>query len=164
MKMVDTVEIMASSSFAYRVHDNLWIGNAPSIKSMHESTIDPINPYFSTLVLCAREYQPDGGLFTVGEVIHAPMDDAFVPVTRQTAFMAAETAKKVVACLENRKKVLVTCLAGRNRSGMVCALALCFGKSRMSADSAIRLVKEARGDHALANPFFVKFIETVVAG
>jgi hypothetical protein len=79
---------------------------------------------FEVLVLCAQEWQPDPDHFPGVEVVYAPFDDdhrGLDEIQRQIAFNAAgETAEH----LRNGKKTLVTCWAGRNRSGIVCALAL----------------------------------------
>jgi protein-tyrosine phosphatase len=159
--MTDAMIIESSPSLAHRVLGDLWIGNAPPIVSMHEdgSMVRPLMADFDTVVLCASEYQPDSGLFTVEEVVHAPMDDSFTPVSKQCAMTALRAARHVVKRLVEDKRVLVTCLAGRNRSGLVCALALCFGPPGLSPVVAVRLVREARGPNALANPFFVRFLE-----
>lgn len=130
---------------------------------MHEdgSVPRPLAADFDTLVLCASEYQPHGGLFAVAETLHAPMDDEFDHMTLGRGKEAVFAARAVVKRLEAGSRVLVTCLAGRNRSGLVCALALCFGRPRMSAKEAVRLVRAARGGNALANPFFVRFLESL---
>ena len=161
--MADTIEIQAGS-FAHQVYGNLWIGNAPPITSVHERGfgLEPLSGSFDTLVLCAREYQLHGSLFAVEEVIHAPMDDELCPVKLGTSTMAISAARKVAKKLAMGEHVLVTCLAGRNRSGLVCALALCLGESDFSAAESIRLVRNARGVNSLANPFFVKFLKSAV--
>ena len=160
--MMEITVIESSPTFAHRVLDELWIGNAPAIQSAHEDgDVRPLSDDFDTLVLCAAEYQPDGDLFSIEEVVHAPMFDAFEPVSQRNAALIVKTARMVVDRLVEGKRVLVTCLAGRNRSGLVCALALCFGPPKVSAVDAIRLVREARGSHALANPFFVKFLDSL---
>lgn len=159
--MSEILVVESSPSFAHRVLDGLWIGNAPPIVSMHERAAParPLLVDFDTLVLCASEYQPDPGLFAIEDVICAPMDDSFTPVNRRHAGIAVRTARRVIDRLIQDKRVLVTCLAGRNRSGLVCALALCFGPPRMSPKEAVASVRACRGPHALANPFFVKFLE-----
>ena len=161
--MAKTIVIEGRPSFAHKVSNGLWIGNAPPVKSMHENG-DPSNPLeiFDTLVLCASEYQPVRDMFMTEEVVHAPMDDFFVPVRKKHALVAVRTARHVILRLMEGKQVLVTCLAGRNRSGLVCALALCFGPEKVSAGEAIKLVRETRGQNALRNPHFVKFLKSLV--
>ena len=163
--MVEIIEIESSPSFAHQVLEGMWIGNAPPITSMHEDgrnpSMIPMAVNFDCLILCASEYQPDGGLFPIEEVVHAPMDDSFTPMHDSEIAMATRAAKHAVNRLVEDKRVLVTCLAGRNRSGLVCALALHFGPPQLSPTEAIRFVRDARGPHALANPFFVKFLESL---
>lgn len=160
MSQILTIE--GSPSFAHNVLGGLWIGNAPPILSAHErGTNSRALASFDTIVLCAREYQPEAGLFGGQEVIHAPMDDNFEFMTKECAETAARAARNVIARISEGSQVLVTCLAGRNRSGLVCALALCFGPERLSSNDAIRLVRDARGQHALRNPLFVRFLESL---
>ncbi len=150
------------SSFAHEVLNGLWIGSAPPIASAHEnSNQKPLAYQFDTLVLCAQEYQLDPALFSVPEVLYAPMDDAFEPISKQTAGTALKAARAVVQRLADDQRVLVTCLAGRNRSGMVCALALMLGPPGLAAGEAIELVRAARGPNALANPHFVRFLQSL---
>ena len=157
------LQIDPGPAFAYQVLDGLWIGSAPPIRSAHEDNNSSLvgMAAFDTLILCAAEYQPSPGLFPVRETISAPMEDAFEPISDINATAATKAAKHVIARLSDKKQVLVTCLAGRNRSGLVCALALCFGNPKMSAVAAIESVRKARGHYALANPFFVEFIKSI---
>lgn len=161
--MPNTILMEGADSFAHEVLNGLWIGNAPPIMSMHERS-KPSRPMamdFDTLVLCAEEYQLPGGLFSIPEVLYAPMDDAFEPVSKQLASTAVRAAKQVIKRLVDDKRVLVTCMAGRNRSGLVCALALHLGPPGLSPDVAVAAVRAARGANALANPFFVRFVHSL---
>lgn len=123
---------------------------------------------FHLLVLCAEEYQPphqvpgrfqallesfSGEPFPGVEVVYAPnADDFIVPPSREQLASAVQAAESVVAALRAGKKVLVTCWAGLNRSGLVTALSL--HKLRgMSGVAAIQQVKRYRKG-ALSNPHF----------
>lgn len=133
---------------ADRVHRNLWMGSAP-----HRWA--PLREHFNVLVLCAMEYQPRSACFEGVRVIHAPLDDS-APTPREIR-IANEAANRVVVALRDGQTVLVTCMQGRNRSGLVSALAL---KQLGAPPSvAIKLVRRARGDDALANPYFVALIK-----
>jgi protein-tyrosine phosphatase len=160
MNQILTIE--GNPSFAHNVHGGLWIGNAPPILSAHErNTNSRALENFDTIILCAMEYQPEAGLFGGQEVVHAPMDDNFEFLTKECAETAVRAAKCAMARISEGGQVLVTCLAGRNRSGLVCALALCFGPEKFSSSDAIQLVRDARGQHALRNPLFVKFLKSI---
>ena len=77
--------------------------------------------------------------------------DGLTARERDTWFAASDTVRKLV--FGKDKRVLVTCFAGLNRSGIVVAQALkCAGHS---PEKAITLVRAARGPHALGNRAFV---------
>lgn len=122
----------------------------------HEGTTAVRDAGMTALVLLAEEYQPDASRFPGVEVIHAPMDDSSVtPELWATANRAADAVVRYLG--SHDQSVLVTCYEGRNRSGLVCALAL--HKLKYSAEDAIRKVKSGRGHHALANPYFVQALK-----
>jgi protein-tyrosine phosphatase len=130
---------------AHRIAPKLYQGanppKGPALKSLG----------FDTLVLCAMEHQDPASDYPGLKVIHAPMDDnAWVP--RETAMRAA----REVACeIKAGRRVLVVCHQGRNRSGLVSALALWFmGKSGVEA---LWQVQTARPD-SLSNQFFARFL------
>jgi protein-tyrosine phosphatase len=107
------------------------------------------------LVLCAEEYQPPASLFQGVKVIHAPFDDTdirFLESQKATAFAAA---KQVADAMRKGSNVLVTCFAGRNRSGLVAGLALV--ESAYDPLWAIRLIQGRRAN-ALTNQSFVELI------
>lgn len=128
--------------------NNLWIGGAPS-------PFAPVGEQFDGLVLCANEYQPD--CFTDIEIIHAPIKDDGSPMTRDEQAIAARTAGKIIRWLNYGSRVLVTCYAGRNRSGLICAIVLCKGPMKMNVEDAIGLIRSTR-PNALANQDFVNFL------
>jgi hypothetical protein len=149
----DTILLGGNPTMAFRVHGNLWIGNAPQMGSL-------INMYFRALVLCANGYQPDSRLFGNGvQVIHAPMDDDYNYMSKDDMATAVRAGGCTARFLREGKPTLVTCMMGRNRSGLVCALALCVGPARMQLDEAIATVRAARGPEALQNPQFHIFLK-----
>jgi hypothetical protein len=113
---------------------------------------------FEVLVFCARDHQPSPEAFPGLEFILAPNDD-HVFMTKEDLTRAVNTASGVAERLLAGKKILVTCFAGINRSGLVVALTLhkAFG---YSGRSCIDLVRKGRiladGDDALTNTFFVE--------
>ena len=127
----------------------LWQGSAP-----------PTGPHvaragFHTLVLCAMEYQPEMHHFPGVEVIHAPNDDrSDVPPTKEQLLGALRAARVVTERVKESKRVLVTCMQGRNRSGLVSALSLYLLGVKPSA--AVDMVKNKRRRRALSNPRFVE--------
>jgi hypothetical protein len=112
---------------------------------------------FSAVVLCADESQPPAWKFEGIDVIHAPNDDNPVrPPTREELDIAVKAAKQVVKRVLAGKKVLVTCMAGLNRSGLVNALALHMltgWAGTMCVDHV-----QAKREAALCNRYFVEVI------
>lgn len=132
------------------VAPNLCVGAAPPPGA-------PLRRHgFHTLVLCARDYQPPDEAFPGVEVLRVALRDDGSQMTDAEAVNAVNTARLVLRRLGQRKRVLVTCQQGRNRSGLVAALALVLAGS--TPYSAIRSIREGRGPTALSNPDFVNLI------
>lgn len=141
---------------AHQVHGNLWQGGAPPTGS------EVREAGFTALILCAKGYQPAGKEFVGVRVFHAPMADAFEGLTPreiETWLSAADAAARLV---RSGHRVLVTCMAGRNRSGIVSVEAL--RRLGYSAADGIRMVRQARGPMALSNPAFVRMLQSPLAG
>jgi hypothetical protein len=101
---------------------NLWQGSRHSISKY-------LNRYkFNVLVLCAEEWQPPRSIFPDSvEVIYSPnADDPFRNPTRNELLRAVQTGRQVALAVRKNRKVLTTCMAGLNRSGLVNAIALHF--------------------------------------
>lgn len=108
---------------------------------------------FDCVVLCAYENQ-DASRYHDIDVILAPNDDNYRrPPTNEEMVIAMSAAGEVAKRLERGENVLVTCMQGRNRSGLVSALTLHYWKGYSGVD-ATRLVQERRLT-ALQNPGFV---------
>lgn len=136
---------------ATRVHAGLWVGPTPPCGARVAG--------LSAIVLCAIEIQPADACFAGVAVVRCPLDDSHVPTSRQEKRLAASTAVKVAELLRQGKTVLCACAQGRNRSGLVAALAL--QELGWSADQAIAAVKQARdmpGRPALCRPEFLEFL------
>lgn len=135
---------------AAAVFPNLWQGSKPP-QGHHVAEAG-----FDALVLCAKEIQPSGRAFPGVRVFHAPLDDHPRGLTgaELKTWLAATDA--VVALLRRNQRVLVTCHAGLNRSGIVCAETLC--RLGLTPDDAIRRVRISRGPLALCNKAFVRLL------
>jgi protein-tyrosine phosphatase len=92
-------------------------------------------------------------------VLRAPIQDAELPHSELA--LVKRAVKDVVSCLTHGAHVLVTCAAGRNRSGLVSALSLA-GYARVSPCTAASFIKERRfgvdGSESLTNPYFLKYL------
>lgn len=143
-------------------------GPASQIAPNHWQGGFPQNPQslrahgFTAIVLCAEELQPDpnGGdthLFYGITIIRAPMDDSVL--TKQEAQIAIQAAKRVDDVIQAGGTVLVSCQAGRNRSGLVSALALIrrYGISGKEAADRVRACRPK----ALTNDSFSAFLNAI---
>lgn len=109
---------------------------------------------FSMVVLCAEELQ-DAPLQLRLQIVRAGFRDTPWP-SRDDLAAAARAARTVVGELTRGGRVLVTCAAGLNRSGLVTGLAL--GHAIGSGEDAVRLIRRARGNAALGNPTFYRIV------
>lgn len=117
---------------------------------------------FTALVLCALEFQPQpaGDVFPGLRVIHAPMVDE-VPIASSTIFVARRAALLAAEQLRAGGRVLVTCQAGLNRSGLVTALTL-REVNGLSGRRNRQIVQACRKD-ALSNAAFAAYLDTLDA-
>lgn len=135
-----------------RLSPRLYIGSQP-----------PTGPAvaragFDVLALCAMEYQPRSTEFPgLHAVLHIPLDDAEpTPAEVDTAMMGA---LGVADYVQRGQKVLVTCIQGRNRSGLVCALALHLVTCLDPRDCVAHVQRMRRGPDglpALTNEHFIE--------
>lgn len=155
-KASNSLQLDGYPTVASQIYENLWMGNAPCIG-------DRIERYFNALILCADEYQPHHKLFGNNiQVINAPLFDDYSYMSKSDMITAVRAGGCVARLLREGKTVLVTCIAGRNRSGLVCVIALCAGPSKMVPEEAIAIVRQARGPEALQNPQFLAFIKSYI--
>lgn len=124
---------------------------------------------FHLLVICAQE-QPetcpiDEKIYRRSgtRILFAPNNDNGEPPTREQLHIASKAAGEVARAFLKDEHVLVTCMQGRNRSGLVTALALCsiYGVPGRKAVETVRRMR--KGAPALTNDEFVKFLHTVPA-
>lgn len=114
-----------------------------------------ISKKFDALVLMAKEHQPDSKKFSNVEVLHAGINDGvLIPADIQKAYSAAQW---VVQRVKSGKNVLVTCMQGLNRSGLVSAMALIM--MGYSPSDAINVIRSTRGPEALNNKHFLKILK-----
>lgn len=120
------------------------------------------------LVLCAQELQPEPedvarfeAEFPQVEIVCAPMDDQPSGPTPEEIRTATAAASTVLRALRSGKTALVTCQAGRNRSGLVNALVLVrlYGISGSTAAERVRRQRP----NALTNPGFSAFLDGIGA-
>lgn len=144
-------------------NERLYMGSFPL------SGVDLSSDGFDLLVICAVERmyllgnpseRETGELFRC-TTLHTLFDDG--PVTEDVVREAIRGAQRTADVLRSGGKVLVTCNAGRNRSGLVIALAMLALFPAMTSADVIRLIQKRRvtpdGARALTNTDFVDFIQ-----
>lgn len=130
--------------------------NRVATKLHQGGKVDPTFHYapYDMIVLCAQEFQPELPNFR-GMVLRPAFDDTWEPTTLELA-RAIAAAALVATAVQAGRRVLVTCRAGWNRSGLVTGLAL--GRMGLSGDTIVNLIRQARGEDALCNPTFEKMV------
>jgi protein-tyrosine phosphatase len=107
---------------------------------------------FDVIVLAAREYQElDLPGYTV---IRVPIDDSGPPPSTLDRHRIRRTAHQIADRVRLRERVLVTCMAGRNRSGVLAGLAL--RELGISGAEAARRIQVAR--NGLTNRHFYAMV------
>jgi protein-tyrosine phosphatase len=139
------------SADAHQIVPGLWMGEKPPEGAGLKQA------GFTLLVLTAREYQPRSSAFGI-PVLHVPLPDG--PLKPDQAELAHSAATRVAQEVTKGGKVLVTCWAGANRSGLVTALALeQMGVPPQAALAKIRVKRRPNSGHVpLSNPYFVLMI------
>jgi len=148
MNDVETVYVPSYPATANRVFGKLWMGSAPPVgPSLSES--------FDGLILAAMEYQPHPACFHGVETALFPLDDGppMSPTEEEAVMVASEL---VYGWLASGMRVVVTCFAGLNRSGIICAATARLHGA--SPEDAIAAVRAARGPSAMRNPHFLEFL------
>ena len=147
---------MHTKATASPVTKTLWMGGHPPVGAgLAEYGID-------ALVLAAKEFQPAAELFPDILVHHAPMDDTYAGMPHGDADRAVQAALQTAKWLKEGKRVLSTCWQGRNRSGVIAALALMLHEKK-TPEEAISLIRASRGEYAMGNPHFNLLLQTVQA-
>lgn len=136
---------------ANRLTDRLWQGSAPPAGDrLRQLGIDVV-------VLCADDVPLTADDLPGVEVVKISTKDEKAPVSTEHARAVHEAAAVAVQHHRDGKVVLVTCLGGFNRSGLVSAIMLheLYG---WSYARCVRHVQEAR-DFALHNQHFVRYLK-----
>lgn len=121
---------------------------------------------FQVLVLCAKEWQFEGEEIEGVHIIRAPNEDDERKMPDARCVHAFRVARECANRIVDGQKVLVTCAAGVNRSGLISALTLHFlyGWSGAYCREVIRKQrKPAVGLMPLCNRQFTNMLQELPA-
>jgi protein-tyrosine phosphatase len=110
-------------------------GRPPHGTDVHEAG-------FRVLMLCSDTYQPPDSSFPGVHVVRRPFMDRPFSVQPEAQDLALEAGDLVHKFMSSGARCLVTCNEGRNRSGLVCAIAL--AESGMDPLAASQLIRDRR--------------------
>lgn len=107
---------------------------------------------FDAIVLCAVEYQPELPGYAV---LRVPLEDRLhPPPSAHTVAVIDEAACAIARTVRDGHRVLVTCVQGRNRSGVLSGLALV--RLGVPGPHAAALIRRLR--NGLTNPHFLRMV------
>jgi hypothetical protein len=134
------------------VAPRLWQGSRPECGTDLHGFLG-----IDVLVLAAEEHHPAASCFRGVRVFYAALDDSGPPPTADELRQANEVAVQVATRYVRGDRVLITCHAGLNRSGLITALVLrhAYGLSGRQAVAAVRAARP----QALGNAYFRAYLE-----
>ena len=121
---------------------------------------------FDLVIFCAKDFAPPPQALQDRSphrprAYHAPLvDSPTTPITAEETYIASQAANHAAQTFASGKRVLITCVEGKNRSGLVTALV----HHMLTGDggaAAVRHVRERRvrvDSPALANRSFVALL------
>lgn len=146
--MLDCDHIFTFKDDAGRIGGSIYQGSMPDSDWIES---------FDVLVLAAWENN-DPSFYANVRTIVAPGEDVRDwPVDADDIDRWREAAKDVALHVRNGREVLVTCMAGLNRSSMITAMAL-HNLMGWDGEECVRWVQERRPG-ALFNPSFKRWLE-----
>lgn len=140
---------------AVRIGPKLYMGSFPAPGP------DVGRSGFRLLILAAEEREPQllVNAYPGVAVLPAPLDDG--PLTGAMLETARFAAVHVVAAVSRSIRTLVTCNQGRNRSGLIVALALHCLTGWPGPAVRYHIQRLRRG--ALTNPWFAGYVDNLTA-
>lgn len=147
MSALSQTQEIDATKFSSRA--NLWQGSAPPLGP------DLARAGFTVLFLMAEEFQPRAASFPgLKAVYHVPIDDG--KLETRDLVRVKRAARRAADALRQGERVLVTCWMGRNRSGLLSALALADYLD-VSPCNVARVIQRARLG-ALTNEHFQRYL------
>lgn len=116
--------------------DLLWIGGRPP------EGVDLSQYGFGLLMLCSDTYQPPDTDFPGVRILRRPFLDRPFSVQPKAQALALAAGEEIHKIMQAGVRCLITCNEGRNRSALVCAIALAEGG--MNPAAAGLLIRDRR--------------------
>jgi protein-tyrosine phosphatase len=140
-----------------RLINGLYMGSRPPLGD----TLSDAG--FDALLLCAYEFQPRSSEIPNVRIYHVPLDDNDErPLTLSEKNQILAAGSTAASLVQRGARCLITCAMGRNRSGVVSAVALSqlSGRTPREAAQFIRKVRVGRdGGAPLMNDSFNEFLD-----
>ncbi len=141
---------------ANEIAQHLWMGSRPPPgPQLRRCAVDVV-------VLCAFEYQPDDAWYPGVRVERITLNDA--ELSGAEALEAFQLGAQLAREVKHRqRRVLITCSQGRNRSGLITALALTqlTGCSGLEACQLVRARRQSPFGAALTNHHYIEALASV---
>lgn len=117
---------------------------------------------FDVIVYMAEEGQPKLVAPAGKAVLRGPIDDdVYRPVPAEVGRLLQQLAVQCARFVQQNKSVLITCMEGRNRSGVLMGLTLLKLYPGWPPEQAVKLIKRHRkapSGPALANTMFEQYL------
>ena len=126
-------DLLGNRRDASCIRRGLWMGSRPAPENVRD---------FDAIVFCAEEFQPAASKYPWAKIIRARLYDE--DLSSDEARAAIKAAMDAADAIDAGGKVLVTCNAGSNRSGLVVALTMGILDPNLSPDRAIKIIREKR--------------------
>ena len=145
---------------ADRIIPGVYQGSKPALESQGQLVPLPLHQAgFDSLVLAAEEFQPPARDYPGVRVLHVPFDDHENRLTEEEWAEIVGAADWAAGEVRAGRRVLITCWAGINRSGIITALTVMMLTGWSGAKAVIR-VKQMRPG-ALRNRSFAAHVRAV---
>lgn len=143
--------------------DYTWMVDGRLAQGAYPGADPQLWKHFDVVVYTAEERQPIAPRLEPGKkALRAPLDDApRLPTDVEESYLLV-VVPEIERALRAGKRVLVTCQAGRNRSGLVVALVLMRLYPREPVKRIVRAMQKKRqplSGPVLSNEHFVQRLE-----
>lgn len=143
--------------------DYNWIVDGKLAQGAYPGAHPGLFQAFDVIVYVAKEGQPKIHTPPGKLALYCPMeDDIYRPVPPAVGAALHKTADVCAKQAGWGKKVLITCMQGKNRSGLLMGLTILKMFPSYTPEQAITLIRRRRklggGDIALANTMFAQYL------